>query len=153
MPKFAMQKLSTDSEGRLKQSPEPGPLEGKHLQYDSFIRTVTEDEDVYNFKFDSGAGSKVDFIKLIIHFNGDVAVEDYMRLEVVDVDGAIYPAGTVLTDFGPKFYVIPNYTLELGGPFLKMDFQTVFYLVFKYYRADSARTPKYSVRIVYLKNI
>jgi len=30
---------------------------------------------------------------------------DYARLEVVDVDGIAYPAGTVLADFGKKIYM------------------------------------------------
>jgi hypothetical protein len=153
MPKLH---FATDAFGRLLLSPAPGGFEDKMLQFDgAVIREIGDvDHDQVDVRFDAGAGSVVDFIGLLIRFNGDSENGDYMKLEIVDVDGVVYPAGTVLRDFGPKFYVFPGETMFINLPFLRMQFQTVFYLRFHYYRKtgyDPLKIPRYIANLVYLK--
>lgn len=53
------------------------------------------------------------------YFNGvqyyakDAAVGDSLTFQVVDVDGILYPAGTVLEEFGKNYFVMPNHPVEI----------------------------------------
>ena len=52
-------------------------------------------DDVYNLTIDGG---------------------DYFEVEMVDADGTIYPAGTVLAAFAKRIHLVPNWTFECICP-------------------------------------
>jgi len=67
---------------------------------DTYEHDINYDSDMML----QGLGYKLD---------GDVREDDYLEVEIVDVDGVVYPAGTVLAKFSETVYVIPNEISEV----------------------------------------
>jgi len=58
--------------------------------------------------------------------DGDVHEDDYLEVEIVDVDGVAYPPGTILAKFAETMYVIPNEVFEVVCEDAKMIYNWMY---------------------------
>lgn len=52
--------------------------------------------------------NKKSYFDGVEYYAEDAVIGDYVKFQVVDKDGLVYPAGTLLEEFGDTWYVVPN---------------------------------------------
>lgn len=121
--------------GLLAGSPELDDFEASYLQNPTSTwvtgKDVTRSDIAEEFAVDAGRETVKD-VKLLANtflWGGDLIVQgvssldgDRIRVEVVDVDGVVAPAGTVLADIIDKKFITSQRFISVGAPDGKPSF-------------------------------
>lgn len=57
--------------------------------------------------------NKKSYFDGVEYYAKDAVIGDYVKFQVVDKDGLVYPAGTVLEEFGDTWHVMPDESVEI----------------------------------------
>lgn len=57
--------------------------------------------------------NKKSYFDGVQYYAKDAVVGDSVKFQVVDKDGLVYPAGTVLEEFGDSWYVMPDQSIDI----------------------------------------
>jgi len=104
LPKLVTMTAIYDADGKRAR------LKGTHSGTITAGQSLTMDHKMEQLQWPLGTNATSIF-NGVQYYAQNAAVGDHMTFQIVDVDGIVYPANTVLEEFGNAFYVAPN-TLE-----------------------------------------